>query len=348
MTQLNVAIVGTGIFATDTHLPTIEKLAHIIKPFAAYNRTKSKSEAFATKAGIPSDKVYSSLEEAFKDPQVQFVDALLPVQFNLEAVKLAIANDKPICFEKPLAANLQQAKEIVQLSESTKLPIGVLENWSFRHAIHILQKEILPQLGDVIGFTYHATGPWNENNKYLATGWRLKPEHIGGFLSDGGVHQLALLTDVLGDVASVSALTKQVQEQSGTDDILFSTFKLKSGVIGTFTYGSAFGATDKSTFFTIFGTKGSVVYDWSPALSKPTITYQLGTSGQSSSGKKTIEVDEVDTFAEEFTNFAEAVLKNDKSIVKVTPRKAFQHLAIVAAALESSKNGGSNVEVESA
>ncbi|KAI5956906.1 hypothetical protein KGF54_000525 [Candida jiufengensis] len=343
--SLNLAIVGTGIFATDTHLPTIQKIQNLT-PVATYNRTKSKAEAFAEKAEIPKDKVYDSLDEIFKDPKVDFVDALLPVQFNLDAVKLAIANNRPICFEKPIAANLEQAKEIVELSKKTDLPIAVLENWSFLKAIKILKNDILPQIGDIIGFTYNATGPWNDNNKYLATGWRLKPEHIGGFLSDGGVHQLALLTDVLGDVESISGLTKQVREQSGTDDILFSTMNLKSGVIGTFTYGSAFGATDKSTSFTIFGTNGSVVYDWSPSLNKPTITYQTGTSGQTKSDKQVIEIDEVNTFEEEFKNFAEAVSKKDKSLIVVPPAKAFHHLAIVAAALESSANGGSNVKVE--
>ena len=156
-------------------------------------------------------------------------------------------------------------------------------------------------------------------------------------LSDGGVHQLALLTEVLGDVESVSGLTQQLKEQSGTDDVLFSTLKTAKGAIGTFTYGSAFGATDKSTFFKIFGTNGSATYDWSPSLPKPQITYATGaTSGQASS-KTTIEIDEVNTIEEEFKNFKDAVANKDKKLVKVPPRKAFHHLAIVAAALESSK-----------
>ena len=45
---INLAIVGTGIFATDNHLPTIQKIPGL-KPYAAYNRTKSKAETFAQK-----------------------------------------------------------------------------------------------------------------------------------------------------------------------------------------------------------------------------------------------------------------------------------------------------------
>ena len=45
---INLAIVGTGIFATDNHLPTIQKIPGL-KPYAAYNRTKSKAETFAEK-----------------------------------------------------------------------------------------------------------------------------------------------------------------------------------------------------------------------------------------------------------------------------------------------------------
>lgn len=343
--SLNVAVVGTGIFATDNHLPTFNKIP-AITPYAAYNRTKSKAEVFAEKASIDKGKVADSLEQIFEDKNVDFVDALLPVQTNLDVVKLAIKHNKPLAFEKPIAANLEQAKEIVKLSEATDLPIGVLENWSFLKATKILVNDVLPKIGDVIGFTYRSTGPWNDKNKYGATPWRQNPEHIGGYLSDGGVHQLALLTDVLGNIESISAFTKQVREQSGADDILFSTVKMTSGVIGTFTYGSAFGATEKSLSFTIYGTNGSIVYDFSPALPKPTITYQTGSTAGTASENTVIEVDEVDCLEEEFKNFADAVSAGDKTRIVVPPAKAFHHLAIVAAALESSKQNGASVKVE--
>lgn len=341
---LNVGIVGTGIFATDKHLPTIQSIESLT-PYAAYNRTRSKAVTFAEKAHIPESNVYDSVDEIFQNPKIDFVDALLPVQTNVDIIKTAIKYNKPIAVEKPIAANLDQAREIVKISSETDLPIGILEQWAFFHGITEVKK-VLPKIGEVVSFTYRATGAWNANNKYLNTSWRQKPEHIGGFLSDGGVHQLALLTEILGPVASVSGLTKQIREQSGTDDILFSTFKLQSGVIGTFTYGSAFGATDKSTSLTIFGTEGSLVYDFSPTLKKPTITYQTGANSQEASEKTVIEIDEVDSVKEEFENFAAAVTAKDKGLVKVPPAKAFHHLAIVAAALESSLKDGTSVKVE--
>lgn len=341
---LNVGIVGTGIFATDRHLPVIKGISNL-KPYAAFNRTESKAHTFAEKAGIDKKDVYQNVEDLLNNKEVDFVDGLLPVQSNLDLVQKSVKFNKPIVFEKPIAANLDQAKEIVKIAESSDLPIGILEQWSFLSAIDKLH-EILPKIGDVVSFIYKSTGAWNEDNKYLATGWRQNPEHIGGFLSDGGVHQLALLTEVLGEVDTVSGHTKQIRKESGADDILFSTFKLKSGAIGNFTYGSAFGATDKSTSFTIYGTNGSIFYDFSPALKKPTITYQTGPSSQQASDKTTIEIDEVDAIEKEFENFAEAVEKKDKALVKVPPRKAFHHLAIVAAALESSEKDGASVKVE--
>lgn len=344
--SLNVAIVGTGIFATDTHLPTLQKISSI-NPYAAYNRTKSKAEAFAEKANIEKSNVVDSLDAIFENDKVDFVDALLPVQNNLDIVKLAIKHNKPIVIEKPIAANLQQAKEIVKLSEESDLPIGVLENWSFKKAISVIKNDVLPKIGNVVSFTYESTGAWNDNNKYLNTSWRQKPEHIGGFLSDGGVHQLALLTGVLGEVESVSALTRQLRKESGTDDILYSTFQLKeNNIIGTFNYGSAFGAKEKSTKFTILGDNGSLVYDFSPSLSKPKITYQTGSSSQQASDPVTIEIDEVDTFQEEFKNFTESVIAKDKNLILVRPAKAFHHLAIIDAALKSSSQKGSSVTVE--
>lgn len=343
---LNVGIVGTGIFARDRHLPSYQSLPDKFKIVAAFNRTRHKAEEFAKLSGIPDNKVYTTIESILEDEQVSFIDALLPVQFNASTVEKCISANKPVLIEKPIAANLDQAKKIVSLAEKTDLPIGIAENWLFLNCIPIVQRH-MPSIGSIVGFSYNATGPFVTNNKYMSTSWRKCPEHIGGFLSDGGVHQLALLTEILGEIGSVSALTKQARKESGACDTVFSTVRLRdSDIIGTFTYSSALGATKKSVFLNIYGSHGSITLDISNKK-KTFVKIIIGDCAEADSNEMFFEIDEDESFGvnKEFENFYEAVINNDKSIIKGSPRVAFHHLACVAAFLESSAKNGDHVIV---
>ncbi|KAL6939145.1 hypothetical protein ACO0RG_002972 [Hanseniaspora osmophila] len=348
MAVLNVGIIGTGIFARERHVPSYEALGDKFKVKACFNRHKEKALAFAEFAHIDPSKVYDNAEELIKDPEIDLIDVLVPNQFNLEFVQLAAKHNKPILLEKPVAATVAQTKEIVNIAKHCDQPIGISENWLYLEAGKVLKKH-LKQIGPIVSFTYNSTGPFVSKNKY-ATAWRAKPEHIGGFLSDGGVHQLALLTDVLGPVASVSALTKQVRQESGTDDIVYSTVKMEDGdnVFGTFTYGSAFGATDKWTVFKIYGENGSVFLNLSNK-GAPVLTLNVGPNAETFEIKnENITFTENESFGvtDEFSNMYEAIVAKDKTLVKGTPAVCGHHLLIVAAFLESSKQNGSNVAVE--
>lgn len=347
MAPLNVGVIGTGIFATDRHLPSYQEMSDDFKVVAAFNRTKSKALKFAELAGLPEEKVYDDLKGIVNDPEVQMLDMLLPAQFNLDTVKHAIGAGKPILLEKPIAATMAQAREVVKLADSVDIPIGIAENWLYLPCIDVA-KPLLEKIGPIVAFTHNSTGPFVTQNKYLSTSWRQNPEHIGGFLSDGGVHQLALVTELVGEIACVSALTRQVRKESGTVDIVFSTVEMKdSDIIGTFTYGSAFGATDKSVFLKIYGRNGTVVVELSDKK-KPVVKVRYGSSAEECSAEEVHDVPLDDTFGvnAEFQNFREAVTKKDKKLFRSTPRVAFHHLACVAAFLESSDKNGDHVKVE--
>ncbi|CAI4824763.1 BDM_1a_G0052820.mRNA.1.CDS.1 [Saccharomyces cerevisiae] len=292
MTQLNVGIVGTGIFARDRHLPSYQELSDNFKVVAVFNRHKAKALNFAEIADVPENKVYDNVVEILNDSNVDFIDALLPVQFNVDIVEKA-----------------------VRAADSTPIPIGVAENWLYLPCVKTA-KEQIKKIAPVLAFTHNSTGPFVADSKYLATTWRQKPEHIGGVLSDGGVHQLALVTSLLGELGSVSALTRQVREISGADDIVFATVQLKdTDVIGSFTYGSAFGATEKSTFLKVYGKNGTVTIDLSDKRN-PVVKVKLGSSAEDEGDEQIFKVDNDESFGVngEFLNFHEAVSKKDKSL----------------------------------
>ncbi|CCH42414.1 Trans-1,2-dihydrobenzene-1,2-diol dehydrogenase [Wickerhamomyces ciferrii] len=344
MAPLKVGFVGTGIFASDFHLPALQAIPEHFTPYSATNRTKSKAEKFAEKAKIDGSKVYDTIEELVKDDQVDFIDALVPVQHNYQVIKTAVDAGKPIIIEKPLAASLEDAKKIVELDKSTKVPILIAEQWVYFKAIELI-KERLTKIGDVVSFTHKAIQQWNPNSPFLQTKWRQNPEHIGGFLSDGGVHQIALLTEVLGNIESVSANTRQLRDISGDDDILFSSVKLASGAIGTYTYSTVFANNKPESSLIIYGTNGSIYLDYTD---KDHITIDTYVGETTSTNPQHIEFKE-DLFSEgiqyEFENLYEAITSNDKSILKATPAKSFHHYAFFVAAIESSKDGGGAVKV---
>ncbi|KAK9463539.1 uncharacterized protein V1516DRAFT_668037 [Lipomyces oligophaga] len=335
-----IGLIGTGIFARNRHAPAISAVADL-KLVACANRTLEKALKFASEtANIESTKVYTTLDELLADPAVDAIDALLPVQSNLETLKKVIAANKPISLEKPIAATLDQAREIVKLASQTDLPVAILENFAHFPVLDDI-KNLLSEIGSVIYFSHYCTAPFNVSSEYLKTSWRLHPEHIGGYLSDGGVHQIALFTEILGEVESLSALTTQVREESGTVDSMTSTLRMKSGVMGTFTYTSAV-SNPRINRMIIHGTEGSIIFDFS-VRSSPTLT--LFTNALPAGKPITIANPDTDGIVAEFTNFSEAVQSHDKSLLKVTPEKAFHHFAVICAAVESGAKNGETVAI---
>ncbi|KAG5361520.1 hypothetical protein CKK34_4352 [Yarrowia sp. E02] len=345
--MVNVGILGTGIFAKDAHLPALTTVN--AKVVAAFNRTASKADDFASHAKQTGHDVTvePTFEDLLKNPQVEVVDMLLPVQHNYANLKLALDAGKPVSFEKPIAASLDEARKIVQLTDKSPLPVIVLEQYVYHKGVAKVQ-ELLPKIGKPVSFIFQGTGAYNPSNKYAATAWRLNPEHVGGYLSDGGVHQVTVVTECLqSNVKQVNAYTTQLRDTSGDVDVLSASFKFENGVFGTFTYGSTFGATKKTNTLQIFGTEGSIVYDWSPG-SPDTVTLQIGPDSNSMGEPQVFTVQESKHFSvdSEFSNFFEAVENKDKELVISNPRRAFHQFAVIVACVESAKKDGQQVKVE--
>ena len=343
---LNVGIVGTGIFARDDHLPAYQKNPDHFKVVAVFNRTRAKALDFAKLANVSDEKVYSTLDDIMSDPHVDYIDALLPVQFNVQTLQKAIEHSKPMIIEKPIAATMKQAREFVELSDKTDLPIAIAENWLNLSVVTEAKKHI-QRIGRIVGFTHTFTGPNSKTGKYKTTNWRQNAEHIGGSLSDGGVHQIAILTDLLGEFESVSAFTTKVDTNDQMPDAVFATIKLRSGAVGNYTYGTRFGATKKTISMKVYGAEGSVLLELNNR-DAPVIRVNIGNCKENAKEEEVYTIKQDDTYgvAGEMLNFYKAVTEKNKNLIKASPRTAFHHLACIDAMLKSSNDNGNNIKVE--
>lgn len=338
---VSVGIVGTGIFARDSHIPALRQ-AGDYKVVACTNRTREKAEKFAAEIG--DVKVYDTVDELLHDPKVEVVDILLPVCDNWAALSKVVAAGKPVCFEKPIAADLEDARKIVDLSRSDPLPMMILENWCYHTRTHELKRR-LKEIGEVVSFVYQSSSSYFVS-KYAGTKWRQHPKHIGGPIADSGVHDMALLTEVLGPVASLSARATQVQPTSNAIDAVSAQLNMKSGVFGSLIYSRSLGACKPTQKFEIFGTKGSIILSTAFGETPSMSIYRGSGAHDASSTFVELEPEKVNGLVPEFSNFREAVLKNDKSLIVATPEKGFHHFAIIVAIVNSAEKCGERVEVE--
>lgn len=87
------------------------------------------------------------------------------------------------------------------------------------------------------------TGTIADDERTPETAWRKVPDYQGGFLLDGGVHDIAVLRLIAGEdsVARLSAFTRQNQKHLPPVDTIDATMRLKSGATGTIS--QSFGTT---------------------------------------------------------------------------------------------------------
>ncbi|CAO3647797.1 unnamed protein product [Mucor hiemalis] len=330
---IRIGIIGTGIFA-HRHNRAYQAVGNNkFEIVACANRSKDKALAFAKEVGIPESAVYTNPVDLINNPNVDAVDILLPVQFNKEIIETAVAANKHVMFEKPIAATLKDARDIVLLSQKAKTVVAVNENWSYHPLICAVAEYVKNGgIGEIINFTYDSARPYSPNSPYHATKWRQNPEHPGGYLSDGCVHDMAHLVPILGRFSSVGAFATKRHTIHVCEDTLATTIKLENGGVGTanFTFCSA-GV--KKMDLVVHGTEGSIhvvddtFVELFNAAGEAVDTTPITTLKANAPGNGLADVEG------ELAAFYDAV-RHGKPL-GVSNEEAFHHLAFIVASLES-------------
>jgi predicted dehydrogenase len=234
MGQIKLGIIGCGIAARTLHWPTLQKLHSEYAVTAVCSHTEEKAKEFAQMlGGIPYDLDYRGL---LNRSDVEAVAILLPVHLNYQVVKDAVAAGKHILVEKPLAVSVAEAEELVSLIKDYPQVTMVAEN--FRYRRQFAEARLALKRND-IGEPYAVF--WNcfkkidkRANLYAQTQWRIHHRYPGGFVMDGGVHYIAALRDLLGEIKPLAAFKKTVNAEIGAMDSLSLQFAAAANVHGVF------------------------------------------------------------------------------------------------------------------
>ena len=324
MNPIKLGIIGCGIATRELHFPALKKLTDKFDITVVCNHTEPKAKSFAEMAGGVSYVL--DYHELLQRPDVEAVDIVLPIHLNYQATRDALEAGKHVIVEKPLAANLTEANEMLIFEKRFPRVKMVAENFRYRTTFYRV-KELLDagEIGKPYSVFWNVFYYVDIQSKYTQTKWRINHQYPGGFITDGGVHNMAALRYFFGEITSGCAFTKSINPAIGKLDTMSFQFSTESDVDGVFTvFFSSNGYSENRII--IWGHKGSLVIENNHITIK-----KQGQPDQT----ETVEDD--GGYRGQFEDFYEAI-RNGKP-VKSSFTEAYQDFVTILKALESAEKG---------
>jgi len=240
---VRLALIGAGIFAKDAHLPSLLRLRDQFEIVAVYSRTETAAVALAQTLPHPV-RIYTDLSALLADPEIEAVDIVLPIDVMPAVVAQALASGKHLISEKPIAPDVATARRLIDAYTPDSGPVWMVgENWRYEDAF--IQASEMVQRGEIgRPVTCHMTvfAPVTPTSKYYHSAWRNAGHIPGGYLLDGGVHHVAAMRLVVGEIAAVSATTSLVNPHLPPVDTVNAALRFVNGVQGVYLASYAVGA----------------------------------------------------------------------------------------------------------
>ncbi len=232
MEPVKLAIIGCGIAARDLHYPALISLRNKFEIIMVCNHTEDKARDFAKMVGgVPWVRDY---HEVLANSAVDAVDIALPIDLNYEVCRAAIEAGKHVILEKPLAANLDQAQALVDLAERHNGVYLLAENFRYRPGLQGIKDLLMDgHIGRPYALIWNYHGLLEKTNKYARTKWRIKHHYEGGFITDGGVHNIAGIRFLAGNIIKYQAMARQINPAIGEMDTFSMHFDTDQGISGT-------------------------------------------------------------------------------------------------------------------
>ncbi len=259
MNPIKLGIIGCGIAARKLHFPALQKLKEKFEVTVVCNHTEEKAKSFAEMLG--GVKYVLDYHELLKNPEVEAVLIILPIHLNYRVTLDSLKAKKHILVEKPLAANLDDARKMLLFKKLYPQVKMVAENFRYRNTFNRV-KQIIED--GVIGNPYATV--WNvfyqitAENQYAQTEWRKNHQYPGGFITDGGVHNIAALRLLFGEFEETNAFSKSVNPEIGKTDTYSLQFKTDHNVNGVLNIFLSPVGYEQNKFH-IFGNRGSILIE---------------------------------------------------------------------------------------
>jgi predicted dehydrogenase len=335
---ISLLVLGAG-FSRSAHGPALRQLPEDYRVAGVFSRSEAKAQAMAQEFPGPVH-VLTDLDEALALPGVEAVDVALPILPASRAVEAALARGLHVFSEKPIAESVERGRALrAQHEERLGTVWCVAESFRFWSTAWKVRDLIAAgEIGTPLLCHYPNLVPVRAF-PFFETEWRRHPAYAGGFLLDGGVHDIAALRVIFGEVEEVSGFVRGVDPELPPADTLAASLRFRSGVLANYSVsyalemaglskravvravlrGDARAIRDRFGRKHVVGTKGSIFF------------MHNGVELVRGMKRTRIRIKAEDMMVAQLREFRAGV--RDGAPVRNTPREALRDLAVVEAIL---------------
>ena len=201
--KVKIGMVGVGAIS-GIYLKNITSCFQEIELVAVCDLVRERAEKAQEEYKVP--KIYDNMYDLFADQEIEIVLNLTRPYEHFEVTKAALLAGKHVYSEKPLAATLEEGRQLTELAEEKGLLLGGAPDTFMGAGIQTCRKLIDDgYIGDPIGASAFMICRGHES-------WHPDPafyyQHGGGPMLDMGPYYVTALVNLLGGVSSVIGVTK--------------------------------------------------------------------------------------------------------------------------------------------
>ncbi len=320
--RIRLGILGCGIIAGEAHVPALQRLNDRFEVTALCNRSRPKAEGIARTLGLGEEAIWSDWRELLARAPVEAVLVCLPIELNCPVSEAAAAAGKHVLCEKPMGQSLEEVGRAVRFSERYGVSYMVAEDCHYE-PVFVRAAELVRQgaVGELTAIAWNAMRFMELSNKYARTAWRIGHVYPGGYLLDGGVHNLHVLQMIAGRVRAVKAEISSHEPGLGQVDTALALLRHEGGALTSLNLGWR-AREQGEPVLRIYGTEATLLVEGGG------ITRLLG-EGRS----ERITVEQEDAFYLELADFHRAVTTG--AAPDITPESTAHDVEVALALLEA-------------
>jgi predicted dehydrogenase len=268
---------SSSSWASRAHLPYFND-SSLYKVTALQNSSKASADAAAKEYSLQDVATYDNASDIASDSNVDIVAVSVNVPEHYALTRPAIEAGKDVFVEWPLARNLAEAEELVQLAKAKK--VRTMVGLQARQNPSILKaKELVEsgKLGRILNSTMYGHGLIFGPTVHEGFLYGLPVEAGANLLTIPFGHAVDALCYVLGELKDISATLANLRpevdvlgadgkparkvQKTAHDQISVTGVLANGGGVVNCTYAGSLSRTGRNFYWEINGTEGSLVLD---------------------------------------------------------------------------------------